>query len=126
MWEKVGLVRNGPDLRAALAELKTICERAERQSANPEVAFNLEWNESLDVTNICLNAELVAQGALLREESRGSHYRKDFPRPNPEWLKRIRLQQQDGAMHVSYIPINFNRMAPPELEQAAPTALSRT
>ena len=126
MWEKVGLVRNGPDLRAALAELKTIRERAERQSANPEVAFNLEWNESLDVTNICLNAELVAQGALLREESRGSHYRKDFPRPNPEWLKRIRLQQQDGAMHVSYIPINFNRMAPPELEQAVPTALSRT
>lgn len=126
MWEKVGLVRNGPDLQAALAELETIRERAERQSANPEIAFNLEWNESLDVTNICLNAELVARGALLREESRGSHYRKDFPRPNPEWLKRIRLQQQDGAMHVSYIPINFNRMAPPELEQAVPATLSRT
>ncbi|HEY5328981.1 MAG TPA: FAD-binding protein [Acidobacteriaceae bacterium] len=121
MWEKVGLVRNGPDLEAALAQLETIHERSKRQCAGSDVAFNMAWNEALDVTNICLNAALVARGALLREESRGSHYRSDFPTNNPHWLKRIRLQQQDGAMNVSYIPINFHRMTPPELEPAAAT-----
>ena len=91
------------------------------QVAGPDVAFNMSWNEALDVTNICLNAALVARGALLREESRGSHYRADFPTNNPRWLKRIRLQQQDGAMNVSYIPVDFHRMTPPELEPAVST-----
>jgi succinate dehydrogenase / fumarate reductase flavoprotein subunit/fumarate reductase flavoprotein subunit len=125
MWEKVGLVRNGPDLRSALNELHSISERAARQTAGSESAFNLAWNEALDVINICLNAELVAHGALMREESRGSHFRSDFPLPNPEWLKRIRLQQQGSGIDVSYIPVTFPRLAPPDLKPATATALSR-
>ncbi len=124
MWEKVGLIRKGPDLRAALNQLRAISERASRQAAGAESVFNLAWNEALDVTNICLNAELVAHGALLREESRGSHFRSDFPRPNPEWLKRIRLQKQDGGVNVSYIPVSFTRLAPPDLEPATAMAQS--
>lgn len=126
MWEKVGLVRNGPDLKSAINELQVIGERAARQSAGSEIVFNLAWNEALDVTNICLNAELVAHGALLREESRGSHFRSDFPVPNPEWLKRIRLQQRAGDIHISYVPVAFPRLAPPDLEPATTNALSRT
>ena len=126
MWEKVGLVRNGADLKSAIDELRTLGERAARQSAGSETIFNLAWNEALDVTNICVNAELVARGALLREESRGSHFRSDFPLPNPEWLKRIRLQQRGTGIHVSYIPVKFPRLAPPDLEPATVNAPSRT
>lgn len=126
MWEKAGLVRNGADLGAALNELHALAARATRQAAGRESAFNLAWNGALDVTNICLNAELVARGALLREESRGSHFRSDFPHPNPEWLKRIRLQKKGGGVDVSYLPVNFPRLAPPDLKQAAATAVPRT
>jgi succinate dehydrogenase/fumarate reductase flavoprotein subunit len=126
MWEKVGLVRKGSHLRSALNELHSISERAVRQTACPESAFNLAWNEALDVTNICLNAELVARGALLREESRGSHFRSDFPRPNPEWLKHIRLQKHGSGIDVSYVPVSFPRLAPPDLEPATSISLSRT
>jgi succinate dehydrogenase / fumarate reductase flavoprotein subunit/fumarate reductase flavoprotein subunit len=126
MWEKVGLVRNGADLSAALDELAAIGERAARQSANPQIAFNLEWNEALDVMNICTNAQLVARGALLRKESRGSHFRSDFPKPNPEWLKRIRLVKNEDDVDVSYLPVKFTRMTPPELEPAEAVAASRT
>ncbi len=115
MWEKVGLVRNGKDLESALAALEEFRERADRQSANPGLSFNLEWNESLDVMNICVNAELVARGALIRQESRGSHYRADYPKSDPSWLKRIRLQRHDGSADVSYIPLSFHRLSPPEL-----------
>jgi succinate dehydrogenase / fumarate reductase flavoprotein subunit/fumarate reductase flavoprotein subunit len=126
MWEKVGLVRNGEDLSTALDELAAIGDRAARQSANPQIAFNLEWNEALDVVNICTNAQLVARGALLRKESRGSHFRSDFPKPNPEWLKRIRLVKNGNDVDVSYLPVKFTRMTPPELEPAEAVAVSRT
>jgi succinate dehydrogenase / fumarate reductase flavoprotein subunit/fumarate reductase flavoprotein subunit len=126
MWEKVGLVRNGVDLKSAFEELAAIGERAERQSANPQTVFNLEWNEALDVMNICTNAQLVTRGALLRKESRGSHFRSDFPKRNPEWLKRIRLVKKGDGIAVSYLPVKFTRMTPPELESAQPVAASRT
>ncbi|HEV2325811.1 MAG TPA: FAD-binding protein [Terracidiphilus sp.] len=126
MWEKVGLIRNGPDLQSAIDQLQAIGERAARQAAGSETAFNLAWNEALDVINICLNAELVARGALLREESRGSHFRSDFPLPRLECLKRIRLQKVSSGIYFSYIPVNFPRLAPPELEPATANAPSRT
>jgi succinate dehydrogenase/fumarate reductase flavoprotein subunit len=125
MWEKVGLVRNGPDLQSAIDRLHTIGERATRQIAGTEGAFNLAWNEALDVTNICLNAELVARGALLRQESRGSHFRSDFPLPNPEWLKRICLQPNGSGIDVRYIPVTFPRLAPPDWKPATAPSLSR-
>ena len=119
MWEKVGLVRNAKDLESALTTLEGLRERADHQSANPELSFNLEWNEALDVMNICVNAELVARGALIREESRGSHYRADFPKSDPGWLKRIRLQRRDDHAEVSFIPLSFPRLSPPELTKLA-------
>ena len=115
MWEKVGVVRNGKDLEGGISALAEIRERSEQQSANPALAFNLEWNEALDVMNICLNAELVARGALVRTESRGSHFRSDYPKSDPAWLKRIQLQRNGGAIDVRFLPVSFHRLAPPEL-----------
>lgn len=124
MWNKVGVVRNGKDLQAALAELKNLRDRTKRQSAHPGLRYNLEWNEALDVINICLNAELVARGALIREESRGSHYRTDYPDRNPQWLKRIRLQRRADSTDIGFIPLSFHRMAPPELREPISTTYS--
>jgi succinate dehydrogenase/fumarate reductase flavoprotein subunit len=125
MWQKVGLVRNGADLHSAIDELAALGDRAERQGANPITAFNLEWNEALDVMNICLNAQLVTRGALLREESRGSHFRSDFPKSNPEWLKRIVQKKNGDGVDVTYLPAKFTRMVPPELEATIATGGSR-
>jgi succinate dehydrogenase/fumarate reductase flavoprotein subunit len=122
MWEKVGLVRNGRDLESALKGLEEIRDRSGQQSANPALAFNLEWNEALDVMNICLNAELVAKGALIRTESRGSHFRSDYPKPDPAWLKRICLQRQNGHTEARFLPISFHRLSPPELTRPVESA----
>ena len=90
MWDKVGLVRNGPDLQAAMGELESLTERLERASIRSFRKYNLEWQEYLNLKNFLLVSRLVALSALAREDSRGSHYRSDFPGANDErFLKNV-------------------------------------
>jgi L-aspartate oxidase len=79
MWEKVGIVRDGPTLGEAArllsawdAALPAPCDRP-----------------SHELANLILLGRLATEAALQREESRGAHYRRDFPDPRPEWLRHI-------------------------------------
>lgn len=119
MWDKVGIVRHEQGLGEALAELRTIGERAHRVRAPGGSAFNLEWGEAINLINLRIVAEMVTRSALYRRESRGAHYRSDMPASDPQWLKRIRLVPDGhGGMTVSVLPIAFTRVVPPELSTA--------
>ena len=48
-------------------------------TARGPAASNPEWNEALNLINLCVNGEMVARSALVRTESRGAHYRQDYP-----------------------------------------------
>jgi L-aspartate oxidase len=74
LWEKVGLVRDEKGLTAALSELDALSE------ASPAVAG--------EARNLLGIARLVTAAALARRESRGGHYRSDFPKPDPDWQRR--------------------------------------
>ncbi|MCM3567600.1 FAD-binding protein [Neobacillus mesonae] len=90
MWEKVGLVRNKRDLEEALLELDTLEKRTNNVSVKGSTKYNLTWQEFLNVRNLITIAKMVTKSALLREESRGSHYREDFPESNDEnWLNNV-------------------------------------
>jgi len=115
MWEKVGVVRNGAALAEAARELPELRERAERARVYADAASNPEWNEAINLINLCLVGEMVARSALERRESRGAHYRQDFPAADPAWLKNIVLKPREGGMEFSLRPVEFTRMAPPEL-----------
>lgn len=77
MWEKVGLVRDEAGLAAAVAELKILA------AAHPQA--------SGEARNLLAVARLVAEAALERRESRGGHYRSDFPESDPAWQRRLFL-----------------------------------
>jgi succinate dehydrogenase / fumarate reductase flavoprotein subunit/fumarate reductase flavoprotein subunit len=95
-WEKVGLVRDGERLAQALGELDDLYDRCAQVAVNPGRRMNGEWQQALDVRNLTEVARLIARAALLREESRGSHYRADFPQPDDaRWLKNIYLTHKD-------------------------------
>jgi succinate dehydrogenase/fumarate reductase flavoprotein subunit len=106
MWQKVGVVRNGRALTEAVAALADLKVRAQNV-ATPA------WNDAINLQNLCINAEMVARSALLRTESRGAHYREDFPKPDPEWLKNIHLFPCGDDMNFHCEPVTFTRLQPP-------------
>jgi succinate dehydrogenase / fumarate reductase flavoprotein subunit/fumarate reductase flavoprotein subunit len=122
MWEKVGVVRNGPDLEvavAALVELKGRVAQCGGAAKRDGVVYNAMWNEAINVVNLIAIAELIARSALKREESRGAHYRTDFPESDPRWLKNILVKpSDDGTPAFSSSPVEFTRMKPPETKPA--------
>jgi L-aspartate oxidase len=72
MWRQVGIVREGKQLRGAIAGLKDL------QAQLPEAHYRREW----EAHNLAAIAQLIARAALAREESRGAHYRLDCPAHN--------------------------------------------
>ncbi len=79
MWEKVGIIRSGKSLQEAASILATWQSLLPQPSDRP----------SRELSNLVLCARLVTEAALLREESRGAHFRTDFPRTSPEWQRHI-------------------------------------
>jgi fumarate reductase (CoM/CoB) subunit A len=59
--------------------------------------FNRHLQDALELENMVLVAKVVARAALIREESRGSHYREDYPETNPKWKKSIVLNKNTNV-----------------------------
>jgi L-aspartate oxidase len=79
MWEHVGIVRDGEPLARACATLAAWHATLPRADDRP----------SHELANLVLCGRLTAEGALAREESRGAHYRRDFPEPRDEWRRHV-------------------------------------
>ena len=79
MWEKAGIVRDG----TGLTELALMLSIWERFAPVPED------RPSHELTNLVISGRLVTEAALIRQESRGAHYRTDFPRPVDSWRRHI-------------------------------------
>ena len=121
MWENVGLVRSESSLTATLQEISDMRERASMTSVPNLRRWNLAWTEALDLLNLLQVAELVTRSALERCESRGAHYRSDFPESDDaRWLRNVFMQREStGGMRVWDEPVAFTYLAPPGVAAAA-------
>jgi succinate dehydrogenase / fumarate reductase flavoprotein subunit/fumarate reductase flavoprotein subunit len=118
MWEEVGLIRSGPGLKTALGEIEEIALRAEHAAVPGGTAFNLAWQDWLNLQNQATAAWLIGRSALERTESRGSHYRRDFPEASAE-LVTVLVGRDDGASpRVWTEPVRLTRYRP---EAASPS-----
>ncbi|NIN53586.1 MAG: succinate dehydrogenase/fumarate reductase flavoprotein subunit, partial [Nitrososphaeria archaeon] len=78
-------------------------------------AYNFEWIEALELWNMLTVAEMTARSALLREESRGAHFRRDFPNTdNQKWLKNIMVRLEDKEMKLIPTPVSLTKLRPKE------------
>jgi succinate dehydrogenase / fumarate reductase flavoprotein subunit len=87
MNDLVGLIRRESEMKTALVELDKLRAREAQVSAPGGRAYNPGWHLALDLRNMLVVAECVAQAALERQESRGGHTRDDYPAMSPEWRK---------------------------------------
>ncbi|MBV9208885.1 MAG: fumarate reductase/succinate dehydrogenase flavoprotein subunit [Actinobacteria bacterium] len=87
MTDLVGLIRRESELKTALVELDKLRTRAAQVSAAGGRAYNPGWHLALDLRNMLLVAQCVAEAALERQESRGGHTRDDYPGMSPDWRK---------------------------------------
>jgi fumarate reductase flavoprotein subunit len=118
LTEKVGIFRNEKDLGEAVDELREIHDRSQRlglrssgSGANPEMALALRFPGMVRL------ALTIAYGARKRTESRGSHYREDYPKRDDEnWLNRTLATWPAGAdMPVlDYEPVRITELPPGE------------
>jgi succinate dehydrogenase / fumarate reductase flavoprotein subunit len=97
MDEHAGIIRDEAGLQAGLTKLQGLQERTgdlriegDRTSEDFELAVDLSFMLTV--------AEGVLRGALLREESRGAHYRTDFTETDPEWQRTILFRRGDTGM----------------------------
>jgi fumarate reductase flavoprotein subunit len=114
MWENVGLVRTGNKIKKAIIKLDELLEKAGQAFVENRFVrqYNMEWNNIIDVTNLITVSRMVANSALYREESRGAHYREDFPESdNSKWLMNIYMKKTDGVdMELTTRPVVFSRL----------------
>ena len=82
----------------ALDDLRALQQRIDHVSVTGSRAYNLTWQSALDVRNAVTVGQMVAQCALMRQESRGAHYRSDFPSEDPAWTKNLTVRLESGQM----------------------------
>jgi fumarate reductase (CoM/CoB) subunit A len=108
MWNHVGIVRDGDGLKKALRKLNDLKRKLSRIYIKcKKQHWNRQLLEILELDLMLQIAELIATSALCRQESRGSHYRRDFPGPDPDWLKNIVLcKDQNGEIKITLTPVS--------------------
>lgn len=114
MDEHVGIFRDGNQLSAAFENLRDLRKRILRTGVSfHSLRYNLELSRALDLRAMTDLALAVTRGALLRKESRGAHYRRDFrERDDSAWMKHtIATFTQDGP-EIGYEPVRVTRFEP--------------
>lgn len=121
MWSHVGILRHADGLRHANARLRELDQLLDGIGVDgADLRYNLTWHDWLNLKNLILVSQTITVAALTRENSRGAHYREDFPEPGSiEHSEFISLRWHDGQFDVSRHPLNFTRVRPGETLLAA-------
>ena len=112
----VGIVRTESEMQQALAELTKLKVRAAKAGVTGHREYNPGWHTSIDLKNLLTVSEAITRSAIERRESRGGHFRDDYPDKVAEFggFNIVTARTADGGMAVRRVPIP---PIPPELKQ---------
>ena len=107
----VGVFRKEEDLRAALTMIRELKDRYKNVSAgHTEKRFNYALVRILELENMLDLAEVITMGALMRRESRGAHWRLDYPQRDDEnFLKHSLFSKVDDYVKTELIDVNLGK-----------------
>jgi fumarate reductase (CoM/CoB) subunit A len=101
MWDKVAIIRNEKDLKDALNQLKDLKTKLKNMDISSKTHYNKGLQEGLEVINMIEIAILAVESAIIRKESRGAHFREDYPETKDEWKKSIVVNKNKDIQYVS-------------------------
>jgi len=103
----VGIVRQDTEIQKALDGLVQLNDRTNQVSVVGHREYNNGWHTALDLRNLLTVSEAVARAAIMRQESRGAHFREDYLAKDNAWGKQniVIRKAPDGVMQVSCEPI---------------------
>ena len=94
-------------MQSQLPELETLWTRAEKVGVTGNREYNPGWHTALDLKNLLTVSEAITRSAIERKESRGGHFRDDFPDKSGEFgkINIVLRKKDDGSMQVERVPI---------------------
>jgi succinate dehydrogenase / fumarate reductase flavoprotein subunit len=110
MQDLVGIVRTGKELEEAITHIGQLKEKINRVACSGNRGYNPGWHTALELTHMITVAEAIARAALQRQESRGGHYREDFPEKS-DALGKVNInikKDEKGEMIVT--PVSKPKM----------------
>ncbi|HEX6006631.1 MAG TPA: FAD-binding protein, partial [Burkholderiales bacterium] len=116
MWDDVGIMRHQMGLERAAGALDDLEARLDETGVpHADLAFNLTWHDWLNLKNLILVSKAIRFAASAREDSRGAHYREDFPEVRDlENSKYTCVTWSDGRFDMTMGPVRFTRVKPGE------------
>jgi fumarate reductase flavoprotein subunit len=117
MWDKAGILRDAAGLAEAASGLDAL--EAELDSSGVDGAnraFNLTWHDWLNLKSLLLVSRAIVVASQAREESRGAHWREDFPETRDEraGLAATSVRLEDDRLALAWQPVAFRRLKPGE------------
>ena len=127
MWEDVGVMRTAAGLTRGLSGIAGVSEALQDVGVDAgNLAFNLTWHDWLNLRALCDISDVITRAALARENSRGAHFREDFPDPGAMEDSDFTVAQKHGeTVTVTREPVAFTIVKPGEtiLPEGAPETL---
>jgi succinate dehydrogenase flavoprotein subunit len=114
MWDDVGVVRDRAGLARGLAAIEAIeAELLATGVAEDDRRFNLTWQDWLNLRSLCEMSRVIAHAAQKRENSRGAHYRSDFPEPGDLATSTFTVARQtESGVAIGQQPVQFTHVKP--------------
>ncbi len=116
MTQKCGIFRDEKRLDECLAKIRELQDRFQRIGiGDRSLTFNTEIIEALETQNLLEFSEIIVYGAIARRESRGAHWRVDYPkRDDQNWLKHTMAFKKEGKIELRYKDVTITKFPPKE------------
>jgi len=107
MQDLVGIVRQEKEMLQALDRIQELKARAERVGVSGNREYNSGWHTAIDLNNLLTVSEMVTKAALERKESRGAHFRDDYPDKDKQFgsFNIVIRKGAGGEMQILRVPI---------------------
>jgi Succinate dehydrogenase/fumarate reductase, flavoprotein subunit len=116
MWDDVGILRDAAGLARAREKLRELEQRLHESGiGDTDLRYNLTWHDWLNLENLITVSRAICEAADARTDSRGAHFREDFPETGDlatSAFSRVRLHGSE--FELSWQPVEFTRVRPGE------------